>query len=144
MAKSHALTRFAPRPVIITMPSRARRAGRRVVHVARRGGRAVARAGRRSLPTMSIALGGAAVGWADGKGFLDKLPAIGGSRMVTIGLAGYAATRFSRHPQIRAAGYAALAAAAYDFGRKQAQSAGGTSTSGWGEDVSGEDVGEDV
>jgi len=136
MAKSRALTRFAPRPIIVRMPSRARRAGARVVHVARRGGRALARGGRRALPTFAVGFGGLAVGYLDGKGFLDKLPSIGGSKMVTIGLAGYLATRFVRHPQIRAAGLAALAAAAYDYGRKQA---GGGGASGWGEDVAGDD-----
>jgi hypothetical protein len=141
MAKSSALTRFQPRPIIVQMPRRSgrlRRAGARVVHVARRGGRGLARAGRRALPTVSVGVGALVVGYIDGKGMLDKLPAIGGSRMVTIGIAGYLATRFVRHPSVRAAGLAALAAAAYDYGRKQAGSGG---TSGWGDDVSGnEDV----
>jgi hypothetical protein len=80
---------------------------------------------------MGIALGGLAVGYLDGKGFLDKLPQIGGSKIVTLGLAGYAATRFFKNQHIRQAGLAALAAAAFDFGRVQG---GGTS----GFDVSGD------
>lgn len=106
------------------------------MHIARRGGRAVGRAGRRALPTLSVALGGLAIGWLDGRGMLNQLPPIMGSRMTTIGIAGYLATRFIRHPSVRAAGLAALGAAAYDVGRKQG---GGASASGWGEDVSGDD-----
>jgi hypothetical protein len=110
------------------MPSRrgrVRRAARRVYGVARRGGSHA----RRALPTVGIALGGAVVGYLQGSGRLDSLPEIGGSKMVTLGLAGYAATRFVRNPHVRAAGLAALAAAAFDFGRVQ----GGGGTHGdWG------------
>jgi hypothetical protein len=139
MAKSHALARFQPRPIIVNVPrphGRVRRAGARVVHVARRGGRGLARAGRHALPTVSVGVGALVVGYMDGNGMLDKLPAVAGSRMVTIGIAGYLATRFVRHPGVRAAGLAALAAAAYDYGRKQA---GAKGTSGWGDNVGGED-----
>lgn len=72
---------------------------------------------------MAIALGGGLSGYLVGSGRLDFLPEIGGSRMVTLGLVGWGATRFSRNQHIRAAGLAALAAAAFDFGRAQA---GGT------------------
>lgn len=106
---------------------RLRRAGSRAVHHVRRGGRAVGR-GAKKFPAIPVALGGLVVGYADGKGFLDKLPPIAGSRMVTIGLVGYAATRFVRHPSVRAAGLAALAAAAYAVGNAQAK--GGTSGDG--------------
>jgi hypothetical protein len=126
------MTRFAPRPVVITMPrpsrGRVRRAAARVGHHVRRGARHASRA----LPTMGVAVGALVVGYAQGRGLLDKLPQIGGSKVLTLGLAGYAATRFARHPAIRQAGIAALAAAAFDFGRVQA---GGTS--GF-EDVSGD------
>ncbi len=130
MAKSSALTRFAPRPVIITMPrrgGRVRRAGARAVHHVRRGARRFGR-GVSKFPTIPVAVGGLVVGYADGKGFLDKLPPIAGSRMVTIGLAGYALTRFTRNASLRAAGLAALAAAAYAVGNAQAK--GGTSGDG--------------
>jgi hypothetical protein len=114
------LARFAPRPTVVVMAprrsGRLRRAGSRAVGVIRRrGGSAV----RRSLPTVGIALGGAVVGYLQGSGKLDFLPEIGGSKMVTLGLAGYAATRFVRNPHVRAAGLAALASAAFDFGRVQ-------------------------
>lgn len=84
------------------------------------------------MPTVGIALGGAVVGYLQGSGRLDSLPEIGGSKMVTLGLAGYAATRFVRNPHVRAAGLAALAAAAFDFGR--VQGGGGThgAEPGWG------------
>jgi hypothetical protein len=75
------------------------------------------RLARASVAPISVAVGGALLGYLDGAGHLDAVPAIGGSRMVTIGLAGYAATRWSRNATVRAAGYAALAAAAYDYGR---------------------------
>lgn len=123
MAKSRALTRFAPRPVVITMPrprGRIRRAASRVVHHVRRGGHHA----KRALPTVSIALTAAALGYAQSKGLLDKLPQIGGSKVISLGLFGYAATRFLRHPIARQAGMAALTVAAFDFGRVQA---GGTS-----------------
>ena len=44
--------------------------------------------------------------------------------MLTLGIAGYAATRFFKNPSVRQAGLAALAAACFDFGKVQA---GGTS-----------------
>lgn len=132
MAKSSALTRFAPRPVIITMPRRSggriRRAASRVGHVARRGARAVGRHARRSVAPISIVAGGLAVGYADGKGYLDKLPPIAGSRMVTLGIAGFALVRYVRNPMFKAAGYAMLGAASYAVGNAQAK--GGTSGDG--------------
>jgi hypothetical protein len=59
------------------------------------------------------------VGYGESKGWLKKLPQIGGSPAVTLGLAGWAATKFSRNPTVRSAGLAALVAAAFDFGRVQ-------------------------
>lgn len=121
-------TALATRPSVVVMQAprgRLRRAARRVGSVARRGGQRVARVGARSLPTLSVVLGGAAVGYADAKGFLDVIPTIMGSRMMTIGIAGWAATRYVRSPAIKAAGMAALGAAAYDFGRKQGGGASG-------------------
>ena len=80
---------------------------------------------------MSVALGGGVTGWLVGSGRLDFLPEIGGSRMVTLGLAGWGAMRFSRNPMIRAAGLAALASAAFDFGRAQAGGTHGDENWGW-------------
>lgn len=128
MAKS--LTRFAPRPVIITVPRRGgriRRAASRAVHHARRGGRAFGR-GARKFPAIPVAIGGLVVGYADGKGYLSQVPPIAGSRMVTLGLLGYAATKFVRNSSVKAAGLAMLGAAAYAVGNAQAK--GGTSGDG--------------
>lgn len=117
-------------PVIIAMPrprGRIRRAYSRAAPHVRRAGRA----GRRALPTVGLALGGAVVGYLQGSGKLDFLPEIGGSKMVTLGLAGYAATRFSRNAHVRGAGMAALAAAAFDFGRVQGGGTSGEDDWGW-------------
>lgn len=120
MAKSVALSRFGARPIIVRMP-RARRAARAVVHHTRRAARAVGRGAKR-FPSIPVAIGGLAVGFADGSGYLDKLPPIAGSRMVTLGVLGWAATRYMRNSSIRAAGLAALGAAAYAVGVSQAKS----------------------
>lgn len=112
-----------PRPIIIRAP-RARRAARVVRVVARRGARRVGRAARAALPTTTTALGAAGVGYLVGSGRLDFLPEIGGSKMVALGGAGWLATRMSSNKYVRAAGYAALMAAAFDWGRSQG--AGGT------------------
>lgn len=71
-----------------------------------------------------MAISGAAVGFAMSKGLLDKLPQIGGSKVLTLGIAGWAATKFVRNSTIKTAGLAALTAAAFDWGRVQG---GGTS-----------------
>lgn len=119
MAKHSRALSFPRSPNVIVMnaPKRrgaVRRAGAKAVHHARRGGKALARSSAHAIP---IALAGAVVGFLDGKGYLDKLPQIGGSKTITLGIAGYAATRFVRNQHVRNAGLAALAAAAFDFGR---------------------------
>ncbi len=130
MAKTRALA-HRPAPVL-HFPSRGkfRRAGGAI---ARRAGHVAAK----SLPTTGVALGAAAVGYATGKGYLDRLPAIGGSRVFTLGLIGFAATRFVKNPHVRNAGLAALAAAAFDFGRAQATGVSGI------DDGTGDTKGED-
>lgn len=67
------------------------------------------------------------------RGMLDKLPQIGGSKVLSLGIAGYIATRWSRNQYIRTAGFAAMTVAGYDWGRVQA---GGTS----GVDDGGQDT----
>lgn len=118
---------LAPRSNIIVMPA-PRRAGR-----IRRGARAIGRGvrhvsrnrgGAKQLPVMGIGVGGLIAGWLTGKGYLDKLPEIGGSKTFTLGLAGYFAQRMSKNHYVREAGIAALAAAAFDVGKVQG---GGTS-----------------
>jgi hypothetical protein len=137
MAKS--LARFS-RPIIIHAPrsrGRFRRAASRAVGFARRGGRAVGRTAKR-FPSIPVAIGGLAVGFADGSGYLDKLPAVAGSRMVTLGLIGFAATRYMRNPSIRAAGLAALGAAAYAVGVSQARKGGTAGHAAEGDGGAGE------
>ena len=85
------------------------------------------------MPAIGVGVGGLVLGYADGKGYLNQLPPISGSRMVTIGIAGYLATRWSRNQSIRAAGLAALGAAAYAVGKAQAAGAtSGDGGAGWG------------
>src|SRR5947207_15796356 len=118
MAKFGALAR----PVVIQMPRRSggrfrrtRRAGRAIGRVARSG----ARRGKAHLPAVGIALAAAAVGYAEAKGYLDRIPTIGGSRALTLALVGYAATRFSHNAHIRMAGIATIAAGGFDWGKVQ-------------------------
>lgn len=127
MAKSSALARFSPRPIIVNVPrrTRVRRAAGRAVRFV---GRHARRAGRAALAPTTLAVGGLALGYADGKGYLNQLPALGGSRMVTIGVGGFLLTK-QRQPWLRAIGYAALGAASYAVGKAQAM-AGGTSGDG--------------
>jgi hypothetical protein len=107
-----------PRPIIIRAP-RARRVARRVGGAVRRGARRAGRAARAALPTTTTALGAAGVGYLVGSGRLDFLPEIGGSKMVALAGAGFLATRMSSNRYIRAAGFAALVAGAFDWGRSQ-------------------------
>lgn len=69
-------------------------------------------------------MGGLVVGWLDSKGYLNKIPTIGNSRALTLGIAGYAVTRFVKHPFAQTAGLAALAAAAFDFGKVHGSKSG--------------------
>ncbi len=121
MAKFTSSTALAHRPsIVVQMPRRSGRVrglARRAAPHVRRGARALGRGGKRSLPAMGIIIGGLVVGYLDGKKMLDKLPKIGGSSAVTLGLIGFAATRFIKNPNVRMAGMAAMAAAAFDFGR---------------------------
>jgi hypothetical protein len=123
----------APRVVVVQQPRQIRRrvgaAFRRAAPHARRVGRHA----RAALPVAGVAVGAVVMGYAQSKGLLDKLPQIGGSKVLTLALIGYAATRFSKNPAIRQAGLAALAAAAFDFGRVQ-----GGSTSGFEDDGAGD------
>jgi len=128
MAKHHALTRPAP-ILVLRKGGKFRRAARHVGGLARR-------AGSHGGPTVGIALGAAAVGYATGKGYLDKLPKVAGSSVITLGLLGFAATRFATNQHVRNAGLAALAAAAFDFGRAQATGVSGIDDAG--DDTSGD------
>ena len=118
-------TKALSRPVIIQMPRRSsgrlRRAGRRVRHLASRARHSKHAPG---INTIGILLGGVAAGWAEQKGYLKKLPQIGGSAAITLVAAGYVASKYGKHRALKAAGIAIMAAGAFDFGRVQA---GGTS-----------------
>lgn len=108
-----------PAPIMMPRPRRyfAKRAGRAIA----RGARRAAPHAKRHVPAMSLAIGGLLVGWMDAKGYLNKIPTIGNSRALTLGIAGYAATRFfPKYPMVQNAGLAALAAAAFDFGKVHA------------------------
>lgn len=148
MARTRALVRRSG-PVIVALPTPRRVSRRRSRSVVRGGGRRRSRGrgksgGISSSLTIPIAIGGAGVGWLGAKGYLAKLPEIGGSRMTTLGLAGWAAMRFMRNKYVRAAGLSAVAIAAFDFGRVQG---GGARLLGdemiSGDDVTGEVLGTD-
>jgi hypothetical protein len=131
-------TALATRPNVVVVRSggggRRRSSGRArtVVVRARRVGRAAARHG---LPMTGLALGGAVVGYAQASGWLDSLPELGGSKMLALGVAGYFATRMTHNKYIREAGAAAVAVAAFEFGREHGGGGGGkrhAATQGWG------------
>lgn len=129
MAKA-LVRRSDPRVVVVSAPRRGvRRAGRALRRVARRAGRA----GRRGLAPISVGIGGLIVGYADGAGYLSALPAIQGSRSITLGLVGWYASTHSNNPTIRGAGLAALASAAVEFGRNQARTSKGWGGDGYGQ-----------
>lgn len=64
-------------------------------------------------------LGSAGLGYAQAKGWLNKIPTIGGSRALSIGVAGYAVTRLTSNPTARMVGRVAMLVGAFDFGSKQ-------------------------
>lgn len=117
--KTRTITKFVAAPPA----KRSRRKGA-VRRFARIKARRAAGHARAHVPALGIALGAAVVGFAEGKGYLDRLPSIAGSRAVSLGVAGYVASRFVRNPHVKAAGVAAMAAAAFDLGKSRA---GGTS-----------------
>lgn len=104
----------APAPVVVMAPGRGK-FRRRAAAVARIAGRRAGRAARQhAVPAMAMAIGGAIAGALDANGVFNKLPALGGSRALTLAIAGYAATRFSKHPMVRNVGLAAMAVGAFD------------------------------
>lgn len=84
---------------------------------------------------MGSGLGALALGYAQAKGHLDKLPKLAGSVSVTMAVAGYFGATKVRTPWLRDVAFAALVAGAFDFGRVQ-----GGGTSGL-DDASGYDAG---
>lgn len=135
MARTVALARN-PNPPIIVMPAR-RSVNRRTVRtVAKRAARRVGRTAKAHGANAGVLAGAAALGYAQAKGMLNAIPTIGGSRAMTIGIAGYALTRLSGSPGLKQLGYTAMLIGAFDFGGKM----GGGKSSLEG-DV--DDVGED-
>lgn len=115
---TRALARRAA-PILITMPRRRsvgrRRATRIARRIGRRGGALVTIA---AVPTGAL-LAAAGLGYAQAKGFLNRIPTIGGSRALSIAIAGYAVTRLTRNPTARQVGSIAMLIGAFDFGSKQ-------------------------
>jgi hypothetical protein len=68
---------------------------------------------------IGLMAGGAALGFAEGKGWLNKVPAIGGSRALPIAAVGFAATKVSRNPTVRLAGACMAVVGAFDWARSQ-------------------------
>jgi hypothetical protein len=119
-------TTLAPRPQLVVIRGGGGRGGggrrrRAVVHVARRGRHGHA-ALRHDLNMTGLALGGAVVGYAQAAGWLDFLPGSGESKTLAMGAAGYFATRMTKNKYIREAGAAAVAVAAFEFGREHGMS----------------------
>lgn len=81
-------------------------------------------------------VGAGALGFAQAKGWLNKIPTVGGSRALTLGVAGYALTRITKNPTARMVGSVAMIVGAFDFGSKQG---GGKSALEGDDDLSGDD-----
>lgn len=119
-----ASTALATRPQLVVIRGGGSSGGKRrrssgrtrtVVRVARRVGRS---AKSHALPATGLALGGAIVGYLQAAGHLDFLPALGGSKTLAMGAAGYLLTRMTHNKYAREAGAAAIAVAAFEFGRE--------------------------
>jgi hypothetical protein len=144
MAK-FARTAAAPRTSVIVVPaakSRGKISRRRRVAGAlvRRGARRARRAVREGAVPLGTLLGAAGLGYAQAKGYLNKIPTIGGSRALTIAIAGYAVTRLTTNPTARSVGKTAMLIGAFDWGSKQ----GGGKSNLEGDDLEGDDFGDDI
>lgn len=119
-----ATTALATRPQLVVIrggggSGRKRRSGGGHVRtVVRHVGRGARRGAKHALPATGLALGGAIVGYAQAAGWLDSLPELGGSKTLAMGVAGYFATRMTSNKYVREAGAAAIAVAAFEFGRE--------------------------
>jgi hypothetical protein len=142
-SRAHArhTTALATRPNVVVVRSgggggKRRRGPSRavVVRTVKRGGRAAVKHG---LPMTGLALGGAIVGYAQAAGWLDSLPELGGSKTLAMGAAGYLATRMTHNKYVREMGAAAVAVAAFEFGREHGADShpaarGAGKVHGWG------------
>ena len=84
----------------------------------RRAGRRAAGAARSAAVPAAVLASSAALGYAQAKGWLNKIPTIGGSRAATLAVAGFAVTRFTRNTHMRHLGHSAMIVGAFDFGSK--------------------------
>lgn len=116
-------TALATRPSVVVVRSGGRRRSHRGpsrVVVSRRGrARTV---GGHALHATGLGVGGALLGYLQGGGHLDFVPAIMGSKTLGMGLLGYAATRMTKNKYLREAGAAAVAVAGFEFGREHGAS----------------------
>jgi len=116
------MAKAATRAIVVQMPRR-RSAARRYARKAGRKTRRVARAGygyaKAGAAPFGVLLASGAVGYAQAKGFLNKIPTVGGSRALTMGIAGYVLTRLSSNKTARTVGNVAMIIGAFDFGSKQ-------------------------
>lgn len=133
-------TRAAPTQIVVTQPRRAVSRRRQTVAVARRVGRRAAGAARANALPIGVLLGAAGIGWAQAKGYLNKIPTIGGSRATTLAIAGFALTRLTSNKTARQLGSTAMIIGAFDFGSKQG---GGKSALEGDDDMSGGEFGDD-
>jgi len=129
--------RAQTRAIVVNMPrpvrrSRARRAVARARKVARRHPRKTAAA-----ISTTVILTSAAVGYAQAKGWMNKIPTIGDSRALTIGVAGYAITRLIKNPTARNVGATMMIVGAFDWGSKQG--GGKSALEGDGDWIEGDD-----
>jgi len=88
----------------------------------------------------TVILTSAAVGYAQAQGWLNKIPTIGGSRALTIGIAGYAITRLIKNATARNVGATMMIVGAFDWGNKAGGGKSGLEGDDW---VEGDDDDDD-
>jgi hypothetical protein len=128
-----AIARRTVTPIIVNMPKR-RRFGRTRAVARRVGKRARSVARTTAFPTTML-FAASGLGYAQAKGMLNRIPTIGGSRALSIGVAGYALTRLTSNSTARMVGNVAMLIGAFDFGSKQ----GGGKSALEGDDFDGDD-----
>ena len=104
--------------IVLQQPKRRSVGRRRASRIARRVARRAGGAARSAVVPMTTVAAATALGWAQSKGHLNKLPKIAGSRAATVAAVGYGLSRFTRNPHLRALGHAALLIGAFDVGAK--------------------------
>jgi len=131
----HARRALAVRPSVVVVGGgggrrRSRGGGGRRARIIHRGKSAA----KHGLHATGLGVGGALLGYMQGAGHLDWVPAIMGSKTIGMGLLGFAATRMVKNKYVREAGAAAVAVAGFEFGREHGGSTGskpGVRGPGW-------------